>query len=298
MTKRALVAVLTAGLSCCGMCSAQSAMATFNVLTRTFMIQNGQSRATAFSISVDNREYWITAKHVFTGIKRGPAGEFKMKRLVANILSQDGGESGNDQRWLTEQFTVMDPGKDIYILVLVPARVLGNTDRSMVLQAQPYGPMLGGDCEFLGFPWLGGWKTHIGQSKHWVWLPYVKRCEVSGTMSEHKVWVLDGINNEGFSGGPVVYNTGPNQRVFAVISGFYQEPLEVVSLPASGQKPTSHVPQPPKLPEKPKKNPDKQIVEANSGFIVAFGIEPALDAIRANPIGPLIPEPTEGTGQK
>ena len=288
MARRALLVVLAAGLSCCGMCSGESAMATFNVLTRTFMIQAGQSRATVFSISVDNREYWITAKHVFTGVKRGPAGEFKTKRVVANILSQNGGESGNDQTWLTEQFTVMDPGKDIDILVLVPDRILGNTDRSMVLQAQPYGPMLGGDCEFLGFPWLGGWKTHIGESKNWVWLPYIKRCEVSGTLSEHNIWV-DGINNEGFSGGPVVYETGPKQRVFAVISGFYQEPLEVVSLPAPGQRSTSHVPPTPRLQGKPKKNQDKQIVEANSGFIVAFGIEPALDVIRANPIGPLIP---------
>jgi hypothetical protein len=255
------------------------------------MIQTTEGRATVFSISVDNREYWITAKHVFTGIKRGPAGEFKTKRVVANILAQDGGQNGNDQHWLTEQFTAIDPGKDIDILVLAPDRILGNEDRSMVLQAaDATGPMLGGECEFLGFPFLGGWKTRFGPDKQWVWLPYVKRCEISGSLDEHKVWVLDGINNEGFSGGPVVYNTGPNQRVFAVISGFYQEPLEVVAEPGSGQNSTSHLPKPPELPGPQKKSSDKQIVEANSGFIVAFSIQAALDAIRANPIGPPIPE--------
>jgi hypothetical protein len=166
------------------------------------MIQTTEGRATVFSISVDNREYWITAKHVFTGIKRGPAGEFKTKRVVANILAQDGGQNGNDQHWLTEQFTAIDPGKDIDILVLAPDRILGNEDRSMVLQAaDATGPMLGGECEFLGFPFLGGWKTRFGPDKQWVWLPYVKRCEISGSLDEHKVWVLDGINNEGFSGG-------------------------------------------------------------------------------------------------
>jgi hypothetical protein len=52
----------------------QSAQVTSGALFRTFMIETNFGRGTTFSIDVDNREYWLTAKHVFTGIKTGPAG--------------------------------------------------------------------------------------------------------------------------------------------------------------------------------------------------------------------------------
>jgi hypothetical protein len=54
------------------------------------MIATNFGRGTTFSIDVDNREYWITAKHVFTGIKAGPAGVFNAKTVEANILSEIG----------------------------------------------------------------------------------------------------------------------------------------------------------------------------------------------------------------
>ena len=104
------------------------------------------------------------------------------------------------------------------------------------------------------------------------------------------IWVLDGINNEGFSGGPVLVATGINQRAFAVISGFHQEPLEVLPAASPGQKQTSSVPPSPRLPGKKPKEPKKEIVNANSGFILAFDIGPAIQAIQDNPIGPLRPE--------
>jgi hypothetical protein len=112
-------------------------------------------RATTFSIDVDNREYWITAKHVFTGVKTGPAGVFTTKRVQANILSQTGnGDEGHDQHWMPMAFTVIDPGKDIDILVLVPDQLLlVGMSRDFNLKTGSEGVSLGGDCEFLGFPY-------------------------------------------------------------------------------------------------------------------------------------------------
>jgi hypothetical protein len=107
---------------------------------------------------------------------------------------------------------------------------------------------------------------------------------------ETRIWVLDGINNEGFSGGPVLYGTGENQEVFAVISGFHQEPLEVLPASNPGEKQTSSVPPSPELPGAQPKEPQKEIVNANSGFIIAFDIEPAIKAIQNHPVGPLRPE--------
>lgn len=277
----------------------QSAQVTINALLRTFMIETNVGRATTFSIDVDNREYWITAKHVFTGVRTGPAGVFTTKRVQANILSQVGeGDDGHDQHWMTETFTVIDPGKDIDILVLVPDRILlPSYSRDFTLKAGSEGLPLGGDCEFLGFPYGGGWKSEWADAKQpdkpsWRWLPYIKHCTPSAQLREKglSIWVLDGINNEGFSGGPVLFATGPNQKVFAVISGFHTEPLEVLPDPRPGERRTSSIPPPPELPGNKNNEPAKEIVNVNSGFILAFDIGPAIKAIQENPVGPLRPE--------
>jgi hypothetical protein len=157
------------------------------------------------------------------------------------------------------------------------------------LNSDAGGVGIGGDCEFLGFPYGGGWKAHH-ETAGWIWLPYIKHCTVSALLTENlNVWILDGINNQGFSGGPVLFATGPNQKVFAVISGFYQEPLEVLPVRSPDGKPTGSVPPPPKLPGGGGKPTGKQVVNANSGFIIAFDIQSAIAAIRSNPIGPLRP---------
>jgi hypothetical protein len=295
MRQKAFAILLTI-TSCSGPSLAQSAQATGEALFHTFMIATNFGRGTTFSIDVDNREYWITAKHIFTGIKTGPAGEFSTKMVQANILSQTGdGDEGHDQHWTTETFTVIDPGKDVDILVLVPDHLLLPYPRGTSVNAENTSVGLGGDCEFLGFPYGGGWKTQFQNDpkdpdkKYWVWLPYVKHCTPSARLQQGgvEIWILDGINNEGFSGGPVLTGTGSNQKVFAVISGFHQEPLEVLSAPELGESQTSSVPPSPALPGAMPNEPQKQIVNANSGFILAFDLDPAIKAIRKNPIGPL-----------
>jgi hypothetical protein len=262
---------------------------TNTALYATYMIQTNIGRGTAFSIDVDEREYWITAKHLFTGVETGPAGIYASKTATASLLSQLGeGEQGHDQHWITETFAVLDPGKDIDILVLVPSRTLRSYHAS--LNADAGGAAFGWDCEFLGFPNLGGWKIKdAGNAGQWTWFPYIKHCNVSALTNDGNlsIFVLDGINNPGFSGGPVLFGTGPDQKVIAVISGFYQDVLEVLPTTSSDRKTTGNVPPPPKLPSGKGKQSVKQIVKANSGFIVAFNIQPAIEAIRGNPIGPL-----------
>jgi hypothetical protein len=57
-----------------------------------------------------------------------------------------------------------------------------------------------------------------------------KRCTISALFNEgDHIWILDGINNEGFSGGPVIFGTGADQRIIPVISGYVSEPADVIS---------------------------------------------------------------------
>jgi hypothetical protein len=74
-------------------------------------------------------------------------------------------------------------------------------------------------------------------------------------------------------------------RVTMERTGFHQEPLEVMPAPSPDQKPTG-VPPAPELPGQSSR-PPRQIVNANSGFIIAFDLQPAITAIHNNPIGPL-----------
>ena len=174
---------------------------------------------------------------------------------------------------------------DIDEVVLVPTIPLVTSPLDSPKAASD-GVVLGGDCSFLGFPYGGSWLANYGgQSTR---MPFTKRCGVSGMQPEPKVWILDGLNNVGFSGGPVIFGSGLDQRVFAVISGYRTEPSEVISAGAHHCPPPGHAADKSKVstadeaPTKP-----KQSVNLNSGFIFAYDISYAIDAIHSRPVGPL-----------
>jgi hypothetical protein len=248
------------------------------------MVQSQYGRASIFSIDIDQREYWITAKHVLNGKLHPPYGTITNKSVALEILNP--GAEG--EQWLPETFSVIDPGEDIDIVVLAPATaILTNPLPSLATGAEHL--FLGGDCEFLGFPYGGGWRAGSGPQS--FWMPFVKHCTVSAFSSSapeaKRIWVLDGINNEGFSGGPVIYGTGTEQRVFAVISGYYTEPAEVVPYDTSRLTPEKGHRDEPSSQSGDNSAHGREKVNVNSGFIVAFDIGYAVDAIKKDPIGPL-----------
>jgi hypothetical protein len=238
------------------------------------MVHSRYGYATVFSIDVDQREYWITAKHVLTGAEHPPYGAAAVKSVTLSLLDP----GAKQERWVPVKFSVLDPGNDIDIVVLAPpSPILKNPLPSV--KTNLAGTTLGGECEFLGFPSAPGsaWRTSMEGKSYWM--PYVKHCFVSGMPGTQQVIILDGINNPGFSGGPVVYRTGPDQQIIAVVSSIVTEPAEVISSLAANKPPKKSAPHPNAKP--------KERVDANSGFIVAYSIDTAIDAIRRNPIGPL-----------
>jgi hypothetical protein len=273
--------------------AAQSATPTNNILFRVLMVRSQFDYGTIFSIDVDQREYWITAKHILTGAKHPPYGSVASQTVTLKILSPD----ASRETWLPETFSVIDPGKDIDIIVLAPREPL-LTEPIPTLPAESNGVVIGGDCSFLGFPAsiAGVWRARFSEQGAWFWMPFIKHCTVSGRFVEPlNYWVLDGINNPGFSGGPVVFLTGPAQKILGVVSGYYSEPTDVVAaaLPnktvppkkpnSSQSSPTKKLTQSSKLAAEK----SKQIVNTNSGFMIAFDITYAVEAIKKHPIGPL-----------
>ena len=96
-------------------------------------------------------------------------------------------------------------------------------------------------------------------------LPLVKKAVVSAVMVDGKPLLLDGHNNAGFSGGPVVRRwNGNEQSVIAVVSGYRYDRGKVRD--ENGNE-TSYT------------------YDTNTGIIVAHNIQHAVELIAANPIG-------------
>src|SRR5579862_5951311 len=269
MGRRSLLVIACLALLLGAVGFGQSIVVNRLALLQTRLIQTTKSIGTAFVVNVDNREYWITAKHIFTGVENAPPGIFTTKIVQANILLPYG-DPGKPQekKWVTVTFTTIDPGKDIDILVLAPDHSLTKflPPGSMTLAGDP-DPAdehalvpIGGDCDFLGYPYGSGWRASMPvytvdkgskppgggdkfklsettKTTFWAWSPFVKRCTLSASMVQNgiTIFVLDGINNLGFSGGPVVARNGSSLGVFAVVSGFHAEPLAVLPAPEPGQ---------------------------------------------------------------
>ncbi len=267
---------LVTSLALASVALAQPAPPTMNILTRTLMIESSHGRGSVFSIDVDEREYWITAKHVLTGAEHPPYGSITNKSVAVRILNP--GAQGEE--WLPVNFSVIDVGQGVDIVVLAaPQPILDKPVPSLTTTSA--GVMMGADCEFLGYPFGGGWRA-TWDNGHSYWMPFTKHCTVSTlTFGEPKIYVLDGINNKGFSGGPVVYHTGGDQKIIAVVSGYILEPAEIIS--SIQDKPVVLG----KTSKKDAKPAGKGAVQMNSGFIIAYAISPAIEAIHRNPIGPL-----------
>jgi len=218
-------------------------MITSNFIHRTFRIRCSDSIGTAFAVDVDGQQYLVTARHVVTGVSDGAAIEV----------------FGNGQ-WSRTPVSLVGHGPgSIDVSVLAPERRL--SPPGLPVQVTSDGLSYGQDVYFLGFPYhfLG---NVIFTEKGYP-LPFVKHATLSCFGGD--VYLLDGHNNPGFSGGPVVFSTrsGPPDRVGAVISGYKFVPEPVFS-----------------------GNDETELTyKYNTGIIVSYKIEHALGLIRAKPIG-------------
>ena len=118
MGRRSVLVIVCLTLLSGAACFGQQIVINRIALLQTRLIQTTKSVGTAFVVNVDNREYWITAKHIFSGIENAPPGVFTTKTVQANILLPfSKGDNDQDKKWETVTFTTIDPGKDIDILV-------------------------------------------------------------------------------------------------------------------------------------------------------------------------------------
>ena len=232
---------------------------TTNVVQKTFLImQNGRS-GTAFAIENDGREYLVTARHVIrnAGAPIEILHDKKWKRLPVNGTFRHSDEPDVATITLNVQ--------------IAPRHATQTTTAGVVM---------GQDMTFLGFPF--GWNnTQFGFNNGYP-IPFVKAAALSAVVKNgaNVVVYLDGHNNPGFSGGPIVADRDPKDaldsgpKIIGIVSGF---PPEKTPHPSEFDPPLTSLGGFPVR--------DDHVHPTNSGFVKGYSIEHAVELIEANPHG-------------
>jgi hypothetical protein len=224
-----------------------------NALQRTFRMKFGHETATCFTVDIDGKQYIVTAQHALPGIGQ-----------TVTIQLQHGGQ------WKDLSCNLVGIAPyEVDIVVLAPPHPISP---SYPLEPTTKDMFLSQDAYFLGFPY--DLQAEVGSLNADFPLPLVKKACVSMLAfapGKTKYLLLDGHNNPGFSGGPVIFSPHgqlQNIRVAGVISG-YKFVWDKVFIQ------------------------DKETdlaVKYNTGIIVSYSIDYAVELIRANPIGAKVGE--------
>lgn len=213
---------------------------TTNALRRVFQIRVGNVMGTTFTIERNGKQYLVTARHIVNGLPN--------KNTEVEIF--------RNGYWEKLKVNIMLPtNPDVDIAALDIPKPVSVTYE---LVPESKGLIFGQEVFFLGFP--HGLHTLVqGQQ-----IPFIKRGTVSAqdrTDPTGTVWYIDGFNNPGFSGGPVVFLDKNDNRwkVLGVIQGYENERAQV-------RVGRGYVETP---------------ILVNSGILVAYDIQYALDAIDA-----------------
>jgi hypothetical protein len=164
-------------------------------------------------MEVDDRQYLVTAKHVVATLE-GPEATVKLCE--------------NRKSCSDVPVTIIRCPDPIDIAVLIPKKQL---TEAYPLKPELKGAVFGQDMFFLGYPLIG--KT-LGTYTAEEAVAFIRKATFAAQEREGgATWLLlDGRNNGGFSGGPVVYkdlSTSENTfKIAAVISGLMSEYVEVV----------------------------------------------------------------------
>lgn len=222
-------------------------MITSNLIQRVFHIKFENKTGTCFFIDLNSKQYFLTARHIFQDEDNTPLfaeAEVKSKGI---FFMQKG-------QWVkvTTLKSVHSNISDVSVFHI-----------EEVLFAHPVSPsmdgaMYGQDLYFLGFPY--GIYSNVDLNNNFP-LPFVKKAILSAMFFDkpEKSFFIDGINNIGFSGGPVIFKKGNSNEfgILGVVSAYF---------------------------------PEKKLVEgkvvniegSNTGIIVCYSIDVVIELIKTN----------------
>ena len=289
-TKRVLsltLCVLPAALSISVRAQSQT-VPTSNVTARTRLVQFDDHDATAFTIDVDGKQYLVTAKHFVSSADDGA-------KITIQMWKRNG--------WDKLEVTVFKCSDPVDIAVLVPPK---QVSVNFALPPDHAGDFVGEDVYFVGFPF--GTEHAITYPTMAGVFGVVKRATIAQleylpAENVQRLW-LDGINNEGFSGSPVVFY-GPGQS--EVGSGQSKTVLKVAGVISAYEPQITAVYDKTEIKAEDITPADREqnvigvidgkiyrlkdtgrVVQSNTGLAIAWDISPAVELIRKHPIGPAV----------
>ena len=181
-------------------------MITTNIIERTYLIRYGSGTGTAFTLDLDSKQYLVTAQHVLKGIK-----------------DEDVIEIFHEGTWKRLRVNLCGIARDDIDIVVVSPEV--QLSPPFELEPTLGGIIFGQDVYFLGFPY--GLKSEYENLFRNFPVPLVKKgclSAIIGKPTDRQIILIDGFNNPGFSGGPVVFRNPANPtsplKVLGVISGY------------------------------------------------------------------------------
>jgi len=263
MLNKLFVSTLIVILLCCNLNSEEKIKLIdgipYGILKQVFIIkyENNNKYGTCFVIDVDNKQYIITAKHII-----GEISDNEKIKIYSEI---------NGAKWQNFKVKpIYHDDEDIDIIALATDSLI-TPKVSFEVSGGSIG--LGQDVFFLGFPYA--FDKNIGE-KILRNFPFVKKgifSLVTQTNNGNPIFFIDAHNNQGFSGGPVIFSTTNNNlSILAVISGFISKPRPIYRIKTETNSKTEE------------SKPNFYVIE-NSGILIAYSIQPIIDAIKKNPIG-------------
>jgi len=222
---------------------AQDAVPT-EILARTLFIKWGNEMGTAFTFDYQGRLYLVTARHVVAGV---PA--------VDAVIQIRQGDQWKDY-WTVRTIYPSSPDVDVAIF-----------ETSEKAPAQGYiiepsnsnsGVTFGQQVWFIGYPF--GLESKFMGGKTFAFLKRGTMSAIDASNPDAIVLYIDGFNNPGFSGGPIIYwnFTTHKYELMGVVKGYREEATQQ---DINGQL------------------VDTQILQ-NSGILIAYSIKHVTDAIK------------------
>ncbi|WP_165835932.1 S1 family peptidase [Marinifilum breve] len=221
-------------------------MVTNEVFNRVFQIKIGSGTASGFLISLEEVDYLITARHTLPkDITTGSNLDFEIMR---------------NQKWEKLNATVLlHDNEKVDVAVL---NLHSNNAGENLFDIEITGSSITQDCYFLGYP-FGSRMDHYNGNNGYP-APFVKKGIISAVLKDGDAVLvcLDGHNNPGFSGGPVVINNPSGlkhrMKIIGIVSGY-------------------------RMDDKVKGTPVGNIITyENSGIVYCYSIEHAKEIINKN----------------
>ncbi|MBK8681075.1 MAG: trypsin-like peptidase domain-containing protein [Bacteroidetes bacterium] len=186
-------------------------------LQRTYNILKDSATGTCFLIESNQKNYWVTAKHVLGQVKNN-------QKIDFYIL--------HDNSWtISSGIVLLHSNPSIDIALIVPS----DTTKVNAISIRQVEAVLGDEGFFLGYPF--GMRTNDNSKLNGGFpFPLIKKCVFSGNYNENglNILIFDGNNNPGFSGGPIFINdrfdsNNTKLYLFAIVSSYYPQKNQMIT---------------------------------------------------------------------